>query len=41
MSESETGRFVKEYRGLLEKYGEPLRLKHQIHIEIYRSVKEV
>ena len=41
LSESETGRFVKEYRGLLEKYGEPLRLKHQIHIEIYRSVKEV
>ena len=31
--------FTEEYRGVLEKYEEPLRLKHQIHIEIYRSLK--
>ena len=32
--------FEREYRVLLDKYAEPLRLKHQIHIEIYRSVKK-
>ena len=28
--------FEAEYRELLNKYPEPLKLKHQIHIEIYR-----
>lgn len=32
--------FTAEYRRVLEKYEEPLRLKHQIHIEIYRSRKK-
>lgn len=40
LSEERTAEFVKEYSSLLEKYGEPLRLKHQIHIEIYRSEKK-
>ena len=31
--------FENEYRGLLKKYPEPLSLKHQIHIELYRSDK--
>lgn len=31
--------FEAEYCGLLQKYNEPLQLKHQIHIEVYRSVK--
>ena len=39
LSKAETAAFEREYRGLLEKYGEPLRLKHQIHIELYRSLK--
>lgn len=32
--------FICEYKSLLKKYKEPLRLKHQIHIEIYKSRKE-
>ena len=32
--------FGKEYRGILEKYEEPLMLKHRVHIELYRSLKE-
>ena len=32
--------FEREYRERLKKYAEPLRLKHQIHIEIYRSMKQ-
>lgn len=32
--------FEAEYRAMLEKYGEPLHLKHQIHIELYESTKE-
>ena len=31
--------FEREYRELLDKYDEPLKLKHQIHIEIYRTDK--
>ena len=31
--------FEQEYRDLLQKYDEILNLKHQIHIEIYRSSK--
>lgn len=31
--------FEQEYRGLLAKRPDPLELKHQIHIEIYRSTK--
>lgn len=33
--------FSKEYGKALDKYKEPLLLKHQIHIEIYRSTKTV
>ncbi|MBQ3264459.1 MAG: class I SAM-dependent methyltransferase [Ruminococcus sp.] len=33
-------RFEEEYRGILQKYDEPLLLKHRIHIELYRSIKE-
>lgn len=31
--------FEAEYRRVLEKYAEPLYLKHRIHMELYRSVK--
>ena len=40
LSPKKIAEFESEYRGMLEKYREPLRLKHQIHIEIYRSAKE-
>lgn len=39
LTDHEIAKFEQEYRGLLAKYDEPLRLKHQIHIEIYRSKK--
>ena len=39
LSEDKIAAFTAEYSGLLEKYSEPLKLKHQIHIEIYRSTK--
>ena len=32
--------FVEEYSAMLKQYSEPLCLKHQIHIEVYRSTKE-
>lgn len=32
--------FEREYAALLEKYDEPLQLRHQIHIELYRSRKK-
>ena len=32
-------RFEAEYRGILAKYDDPLRLKHRIHIELYRAIK--
>lgn len=35
LSESKIKEFENEYRGILSKYNEPLRLKHQIHIEVY------
>lgn len=38
LSEKEVEKFEAEYRSMLEKYPEPLRLKHQIHIEIYRKI---
>lgn len=38
LSEKEVKNFETEYRSMLEKYPEPLRLKHQIHIEIYRKI---
>ena len=31
--------FEEEYRAILSKYDDVLRLKHQIHLEIYRAVK--
>ena len=39
LSKEMTERFENEYRKILSKYDEPLSLKHQIHIEIYRSTK--
>lgn len=39
LPENKVKEFEREYRGILNKYNEPLCLKHQIHIEIYRSVK--
>ena len=38
LSEKEVKNFETEYRSMLEKYPEPLKLKHQIHIEIYRKI---
>ena len=38
LSEAEVARFTDEYRRLLDKYPEPLRLKHQIHVELYKAV---
>ncbi len=40
LSEEKIAAFEGEYRELLSKYSEPLKLKHQIHIEIYRSNKK-
>ena len=39
LSPEKVSGFEAEYRGLLDKYDEPLRLKHRIHIELYRSIK--
>lgn len=41
LTEEKIAEFETEYRDLLKKYDEPLRLKHQIHIELYRSTKTV
>ncbi len=38
LSESKIKEFENEYRCILSKYNEPLRLKHQIHIEVYKAV---
>jgi SAM-dependent methyltransferase len=38
LSEKEVKNFETEYRSTLEKYSEPLKLKHQIHIEIYKKI---
>lgn len=40
LSAEKVAEFETAYRALLERRPEPLRLKHQIHIEIYRSTKE-
>lgn len=37
LSENKTAEFEKEYRAILEKYSDPLLLKHQIHIEVYKK----
>ena len=39
LSEDRIREFSNDYKKKLAKYGEPLHLKHQIHIEIYRSEK--
>lgn len=39
LAPEDVARFEQEYRSILQKYSEPLRLKHQIHIELYRSTK--
>lgn len=39
LSEREIYEFENEYIELLKKYSEPLKLKHQIHIELYKSTK--
>ncbi len=36
LSDEKVKEFETEYRKMLEKYSEPLSLKHQIHIELYR-----
>lgn len=40
LSDKKVAEFEEEYRNLLKKYEEILYLKHQIHIEIYRSEKD-
>ena len=40
LSADKVSEFEKEYRDILKEYNEPLRLLHQIHIEIYRSEKK-
>ncbi|MBR1731530.1 MAG: class I SAM-dependent methyltransferase [Ruminococcus sp.] len=39
LTDKKIAEFEEEYRKLLKKYREPLKLKHQINIEIYRSTK--
>ena len=39
LSENKIAEFTAEYSNTLNKYSEPLKLKHQIHLEIYRSAK--
>ena len=39
LSKEKSAEFKAEYRRILEKYDEPLKLKHQIHIEIYKVNK--
>lgn len=39
LSKEKTAAFEKEYRAMLAKYAEPLQLRHQIHMELYRSTK--
>ncbi|MBQ5398686.1 MAG: class I SAM-dependent methyltransferase [Ruminococcus sp.] len=38
LTEEKIREFEAEYRGLLEKRSEPLRLRHQIHIELYKAL---
>lgn len=37
LTEVKIKEFEEEYREILNKYNEPLKLKHQIHIEVYRK----
>ena len=37
LPEAKIAEFEQEYRGILDKYDEPLQLKHRIHIELYRA----
>lgn len=37
LSDEKVAEFEREYRGMLEKYSDPLELKHQIHIEVYKK----
>lgn len=39
LSHEQIAQFEAEYRGLLDKYDEPLQLKHRIHTELYRASK--
>ena len=39
LSKADSERFCEEYKSVLEKYDEPLMLKHRIHMEVYKSVK--
>ena len=39
LAPEDVARFEKEYRSILQERPEPLQLKHQIHIELYRSTK--
>lgn len=39
LSSEKVQEFEAEYRRILEKYNEPLHLKHRIHMELYRSIK--
>lgn len=41
LSPAQTAAFAEDYRALLEQYSEPLLLRHQIHIELYRSEKKM
>ena len=41
LPEETVKRFENEYREILKKYSEPLSLKHQIHIEIYRKTERL
>lgn len=38
LDEKKVKEFEAEYKALLNKYPEPLKLKHQIHMELYRSI---
>lgn len=38
LSDEKAAEFENEYRRILDKYDEPLRLKHQIHMELYKAL---
>ena len=40
LSAEKVAQFEREYRQVLDKYDEPLHLKHRIHIELYRAIHE-
>ena len=39
LSDEKIAQFEAEYRGILGKYDEPLKLRHRIHMELYRAIK--